>query len=146
VDPYIFEIDAVSSISPDIEANKTYRLSLSDIISATLKRVDYMTFLGNYSRFVNYKNWRDKYSCLLEFALKIINYTHKGKYKIDPTILKYDFYHTDDGCEYSALMRGIFDSKNVKKHHSCFDVLNLLYNTASVQIEIPNTFDRGKAV
>lgn len=145
MDPYIFEIDAVSSISPDTEANKTYRLSLSDIISATLKRVDYLTFLGNYPRFANYKNWRDRYSCLLDFALQIINITHKEKYKIDPTILEYDFYHTDDAHESSALMRGIFNSKNIKIHHSCFDVLNLLYNAASVQIEIPDGFDRGMA-
>ena len=84
--PYIFEIDSVESLSDDGEKGKIYRLTLSDIISATLKKVSYGNLLLHNTSFPNLNNFAEVYQALVDYAALIINLTHNKKYKLPKTL------------------------------------------------------------
>jgi hypothetical protein len=136
IEPYIFEIDNVICISEDSSAIKTYKIILSDIISSTLKKTPYGNLLLHEAGFANYSNCRDIFACFIDFAARIIYYTHKKRYKIDPKIKKYDNYNND---EFSDLLRKVLLA-DLSVEVSCYEVLNQIYRRAAVRIMPPEDF------
>lgn len=137
--PFIFEIDEVDIISPDGAPSKVYRLTLSDVLSSTLKKVSYGNLLLQYPSFINSTNFVELYKTLLEYGATIINLNHNKKYKIDYTIE----YVDDVTDSINELLKAVI-LKDLPISMTCYDLLNHIYNHAAREIEPPSNFSGEK--
>lgn len=133
--PYIFEIEDVVSMSADGDVSKVYRLELADVISATLRKVSYGNLLLRYPAFSNCSTFIDAYRYLIDFASSIITMNHNKKYQIDTT---FQFADVID-----SLLPEIFQNvvlNNIPLTTTCYDMMNVLYTHAAAKIPPPADF------
>lgn len=133
--PYIFEIQDVDIKSDDNNSSKIYQLKLLDIISSSLKRVSFGNFLLEYPGFVNSANFGILYSNILEYASKIIHYSHDKKCHINCNI-KFIKEINDNINEFlkSVIL------KDLPITMTCYDLLNYIYKHAACNRKIPSNF------
>lgn len=133
--PYIFEIEDSDLLSPDGEKTKLFRLSLVDMVSATLKKVCYGNLLLQYPNFITSANFVDLYKTLLEYANLIINFNLNKKFKIDTHI----FFVDDVTDSITDFLKEVI-LKDLPIDMNCYELLNLIYKKAAREIEPPADF------
>lgn len=133
--PYIFEIEDSSIISPDGEKTKLFRLTLVDMVSATLKKVCYGNLLLQYPNFITSANFVDLYKTLLEYANLILNFNLNKKFKIDTHI----FFVDDVTDSITDFLKEVI-LKDLPIDMNCYELLNLLFKKAAREIEPPGDF------
>lgn len=138
--PYIFEIDKVDVISSD-GLTKVYKLMLSDIISATLKKVSYGNMLLQYPEILNVANFGDLYNYFIEYAAAIINVVHNKKYKIPKKI----FFKSLNSDSMNPIIKGII-FKDLPIDTTAYNLLNKIFIVASRELEVPENFSKKAEV
>lgn len=133
--PYIFEIDDAEIITADGAPTKTYRLKLSDILSATLKKVSYGNLLLQYPNFINSANFVDLYKTVMEYGATIINLNHNKKYSLD-----YRIEYIDDVTDSINDIIKATVLNDLPITMNCYNLLNYIYNHAAREIEPPDNF------
>ena len=134
--PFVFEIEDAVPVSPDGATSKIYRLELTDLISSALKKVSYGNLLLFYPTFPNCSTFVEAYSCLINFAGTIINLNHNKKFYID-TDIQFSELFVDD--ELSEIFTNVVIN-NVPLNTTCYELLNLIYTHAAIQVETPADF------
>lgn len=140
VQPYIFEIEDVSSASQDGAKEKMYTFKLVDIISATLKKVSYGNLLIWNPAFMQSNNFIDLYKTIIDFAGEIIALSHNKKFHIDTEISFID----DITDSYNDFIKNVV-LKDLPISMNCYDLLNYVYKHACREIEPPGNF-KGESV
>lgn len=134
--PYVFDVEDITVKSPDGFPSKIYQISLIDIISGALKKVSYGNFLLEYPAFVNSNNFVELYLTIIEYAAKIIYYSHNKQYNIDNKI-----YFVDDIADsINEFLKSVI-LKDLPISMSCYQLLNYIYKHAAKEIQIPSHFE-----
>lgn len=138
--PYIFEIDKVDVLSSDGKT-KVYKLMLSDIISATLKKVSYGNMLLQYPEMPNAANFGELYNYFVEYAAAIINVIHNKKYKIPKKI----FFKSLNSDSINPIIKGVI-FKDLPIDTTAYNLLNKIFIVASRELEVPSNFSKKAEV
>lgn len=134
--PYVFDVEDITVKSPDGFPSKIYQLTLIDVISGALKKVSYGNFLLEYPAFVNSNNFVELYLSIIEYAAKIIYFSHNKQYKIDNKI-----YFVDDIADsINEFLKSVI-LKDLPISMTCFQLLNYIYKHAAKEIKIPSHFE-----
>lgn len=133
--PHIFEIDSCKMVGNPGDISKTYQISLSDIISSTLKRVSYGNLLLYNPSFPNSQNFKEAYVSIINYALTIINLNHNKKYKVNQSI----YLGSTIMDSVNVIIKDIV-LKDITIDTSLYNVLNKIFNCAGTEIETPSTF------
>ena len=134
--PFVFEIEDAITVSPDGAISKVYKIELTDLVSATLRKVSYGNLLLFYPSFPNCSTFVEAYSNLINFAGTIINLNHNKKFYIDTELQFSELFVDDDLSEIFANVV----INNVPLKTTCYELLNLIYTHAAVKVETPADF------
>lgn len=134
--PYIFEIEDVTSKSPDGAKEKVYSFKLIDLVSATLKKVSYGNLLIWNPAFMQSANFIDLYKTIIDFAAEIISFAHNKKYFYSNHI----FFTDDITDSFNDLIKNVV-LKDLPISMSCYDLLDYIYKHAAREIEPPKQFE-----
>ena len=132
--PYIFEIDAIK-LSEDKSNEKIYKIVLSDLLSATLKKVSYGNMLLQYPELPNVANFGDLYNYFIEYASTIINVVHNKKYKIPNKII----FKSLNSDSINALIKGVI-FKDLPIDTNALTLLQRIFRIAARELEAPANF------
>lgn len=132
--PYIFEVDSIK-LMEETNDNKIYNIVLSDLVSATLKKVSYGNLLLQYPELPNAANFGDLYNYFIEYASTIINIIHDKKYKIPNKII----FKSLNSDSINAIIKGLI-FKDLPIDTNAFVLLNKIYKIAAKELEAPESF------
>lgn len=138
--PYIFEIDKVDIIASS-GTNKVYKILLSDIISATLKKVSYGNMLLQYPEMPNVTDYGELYNYFIDYAANIINIIHNKKYKIPKKI----FFKSLNSDSISTIIKAVV-FKDLPIDTTAYNLLNKIFIVAARELEVPENFSKKAEV
>jgi hypothetical protein len=138
--PYIFEIDKILPISADSNV-KTYKITLSDILSATLKKVSYGNMLLQYPDMPNAVHYGELYNYFVEYAAKIINTVHNKKYKIPTKI----FFKSLNSDSISVIIKAVI-FKDLPIDTIAYNLLNKIFIVACRELTVSENFSKKAEV
>lgn len=139
--PYVFEIENVQLISPDNSADKIYKITLSDIISSTLKRVSYGNLLLEQPAFPNLPNFKEVYNAIIDYAATVINLSHDKKYRISNELILGG--SIDD--QINPIIKDIL-LKDITIDVSLYTLLQRIYKIAARELEVPVNYAKKAEV
>lgn len=137
--PWIFEIEKANVISGDGGNDKVLSIDLIDIISATLKKISYGNLLLQYPTFLNANHFGEVYFTLIDFAGTIIHFNHNKKYHIPKEV----YYISDITDAINPIIKEVVLADR-PIDMTCYELLNIIYNSAAREIEPPSNFKGDK--
>ena len=132
--PYVFEIDTIKLVE-DKDNEKIYKITLSDLVSATLKKVSYGNLLLQYPQIPSVANFGDLYNYFIEYASTIINLVHNKKYKI-PNKIIFKCLNSDN---INPIIRGLI-LKDLPTDTNALTLLQRIFRIAARELEAPANF------
>ena len=132
--PYVFEIDTIK-LAEDKANEKIYKVTLSDLISATLKKVSYGNMLLQYPEMPNVANFGDLYNYFIDYATTIIHIVHNKKYKIPNKII----FKSLNSDSINTLIKGLI-FKDLPIDTNALTLLQRVYRMAARELEAPENF------